>query len=284
MENFNGTIEEIKERRGEICNSILRSLPLWFGIEQAIVDYSKAVESLPTFVARVNGKLAGFISVEFHNTFTSEIHVMAVREEFHRKGVGQALVHAAEEHSQKQGAEMFMVKTLGPSRPNREYDQTRKFYLALGFRPLQEFKTIWDERNPCLIMAKPLTAPPISNSPKILGLENTLLFVKDVKQSKTWYQRLLGIAPSIDMPNFAEFKVGKSALGLHPADEKSPLSTGGQVAYWAVENFDSTLKHFVANGGKVYRGPLEIEDGRFICQIVDPFGNAIGLIGRRVRS
>jgi ribosomal protein S18 acetylase RimI-like enzyme len=48
----------------------------------------------------------------------------------------------------------MQVKTLGPSRPDEHYAKTRAFYEALGFRPLEEFKQIWDENNPCLVMVK----------------------------------------------------------------------------------------------------------------------------------
>jgi GNAT superfamily N-acetyltransferase len=153
---FDGAIQEVKENKGEVCNTILRSLPEWFGIEQAIVDYVRAVELLPTFIAQVRGQVAGFVSLEFHNQYTSEIHVMGVCEEYHRHGIGRALVTHSENYSREKGAEYLMVKTLGPSRKNTEYDRTREFYLSVGFRPLQEFKTIWDEHNPCLILVKRL--------------------------------------------------------------------------------------------------------------------------------
>ena len=52
--------------------------------------------------------------------------------------------------------EYLQVKTLGPSHPDENYASTRAFYLAMGFRPLEEFKHIWDEHNPCLIMVKKL--------------------------------------------------------------------------------------------------------------------------------
>ncbi len=32
-----------------------------------------------------------------------------------------------------------------------------------------------------------------------------------------------------------------------------------------------------ALGAKLYRGPLDIEDNQVICQLMDPFGNLIGL-------
>jgi GNAT superfamily N-acetyltransferase len=155
---FGGTIEQIEKGRGEVCNSILRSLPLWFGIEKAIVDYVLAVESLPTFIARIDGETAGFLSVEFHNPHSAEIHVMAVREAFHRHGAGRALVNAAEAFARSQGAEFFMVKTLAPSAKSEEYDRTRTFYESVGFKPLQVFKTLWSEHNPCLLMCKAIHA------------------------------------------------------------------------------------------------------------------------------
>lgn len=120
-----------------------------------------------------------------------------------------------------------------------------------------------------------------AESATILGLDHTLLFVKDMEQSKTWYRQVLGIAPSIEIENFCEFRIGTCALGLHPADSKSPLSPGGQVAYWRVPDFQKAVDQFVSHGGEIYRGPLEVEDGLFISQIRDPFGNAIGLIGRK---
>ena len=35
-------------------------------------------------------------------------------------------------------------------------DRTRLFYEAMDFRPLEELKTLWGERLPCLIMVKKL--------------------------------------------------------------------------------------------------------------------------------
>jgi hypothetical protein len=53
------------------------------------------------------------------------------------------------------------VKTLGPSRPDVGYDKTRAFYLAYGFRPLEEFPLLWDPANPALQLVKSVaTVPP----------------------------------------------------------------------------------------------------------------------------
>jgi ribosomal protein S18 acetylase RimI-like enzyme len=96
----------------------------------------------------------GFLSLKQHNPFSAEIYVMAVHPGAQRGGIGRALVVAAEVHIRRLGVEYLQVKTLGSSRPDEGYACTRAFYEAMGFRPLEEFKQIWDENNPCLVMVK----------------------------------------------------------------------------------------------------------------------------------
>ena len=136
------------------CIPILRSLPDWFGLEEAILDYEHQVEELPTFLANADGSVQGFLTLKQHNEFSAEILVMAVQPEQHRGGIGRALVEAAEAHCLSLGIEYMQVKTLGPSRPDEHYAGTRRFYAALGYRPLEEFSRIWDADNPCLILVK----------------------------------------------------------------------------------------------------------------------------------
>jgi ribosomal protein S18 acetylase RimI-like enzyme len=137
-----------------VCIPILRMLPDWFGIEAAILNYEQEIENLPTFLVEANGQVLGFLSLKQHNPFSAEIYVMAVRPEAHRGGIGRALVEAAEFYARKLGVQYLQVKTLGPSNPDASYVKTRAFYEAVGFRPLEEFKKIWDENNPCLVMVK----------------------------------------------------------------------------------------------------------------------------------
>jgi len=152
-------IEELSEDKTRICEDILRSLPEWFGIEEAVKNYIEEVRARPMFVAVEKGMTAGFLSLTVNNKFTGEIHVMGVKREFHRRGVGKDLVAHAETYLSERGFKFLTVKTLSPSRESSEYEKTRKFYLALGFVPLEEFKTLWGEANPCLFLAKAIKAP-----------------------------------------------------------------------------------------------------------------------------
>lgn len=100
--------------------------------------------------------MVGFLSLKQHNPYAAEIYVMGVITDAHRQGIGKALVEEAEKWLLTQGVEYLQVKTLGPSHSDPGYARTRAFYLALGFRPLEELSQIWDEHNPCLILVKRL--------------------------------------------------------------------------------------------------------------------------------
>jgi len=137
---------------------LLRSLPEWFGIEQSLREYVDDARSLPTYVVRGpgTGAVVGILLVKWHFPAAAEVHLMAVDREWHRRGVGRALLRAAEADLREDGVRFVQVKTLSASNPDENYERTRQFYLAAGFTPLEEFPDLWDERNPCLLMVKSL--------------------------------------------------------------------------------------------------------------------------------
>ena len=139
-----------------VCEPILRSLPQWFGVEEAVVQYVHDIEDLPTFLAADDGRTIGFLTLKEHFPEAAEVHVMGIRPEYHRRGLGRALVGRAEEWLRSRGGEYLQVKTLSPARPSEEYARTRAFYRALGFRPLEEFPLLWDPAYPCLLLVKAL--------------------------------------------------------------------------------------------------------------------------------
>jgi GNAT superfamily N-acetyltransferase len=145
--------------KSSICEPILRALPEWFGVEEAIVRYVREIDRLPTFLVRSGDEVIGFLTLKLHNAFCAELLVMGIRREWHRHGAGRSLVRAAERYLRRQDIRYFQVKTLGPSQPNPNYARTRAFYFVMGFRPLEEIVEIWDEQNPCLVMVKYLRRP-----------------------------------------------------------------------------------------------------------------------------
>lgn len=136
------------------CRPIITSLSEWFGIEEALRDYLSEIENLPTFMAINNDKDLGFLCIKQHNPYSAEIFIMGVYKGLHRQGIGRALLERAENWLRKKGIEFLQVKTLGSTKENTNYDNTRAFYTSIGFRPLEENKKIWNEQNPCLILVK----------------------------------------------------------------------------------------------------------------------------------
>ena len=138
------------------CEEILRSLPMWFGIEPALVMYADDSVRLPTFAAVEGAKLIGFISLRQHFPRAWDVHCIAVRAESRNKGFGKALMAHAERWLGQQGVTLLQVKTVAASSPSKEYALTREFYYHLGFEPVEVFPTLWDPHNPALQLIKVL--------------------------------------------------------------------------------------------------------------------------------
>jgi GNAT superfamily N-acetyltransferase len=139
---------------GETCRRILDSLPEWFGIPSSVEDYVATADRSETVIAARGGEDVGLLTLVRHSEYAAEVYVMAVRPEFHRRGVGRRMLARAEEMLASEGMEYLQVKTLAPSRPDEGYEKTRAFSVAYGFRPLEEFPDWWGPENPALQMIK----------------------------------------------------------------------------------------------------------------------------------
>ena len=108
----------------------------------------------PTFGAEIDGRLAGFITLTRHFPESWDVHCMAVEAAHRNAGVGSALLAHAERFMHAQGARFLQVKTVAHTAPSPEYAETREFYKAKGFTPLEIFPELWNARNPALQLVK----------------------------------------------------------------------------------------------------------------------------------
>lgn len=99
----------------------------------------------------------GFLAVKQHNPRAAEVFVMGVLPGEQRRGIGSALLLAAEDALRERGVEYLQVKTLGPSHPSAHYAATRGFYEERGFVPLEELHELWPG-NPALLLVKRIQA------------------------------------------------------------------------------------------------------------------------------
>lgn len=146
-------VKEMPAPRAEACKVILRALPEWFGIESYVESYAADAEIYSTLGAYdQDGALVGFVTLRPRSEDVNEIHVMGVLPEHHGHGIGTRLVAEAKALSQKLGYRTLEVRTLGPSKPDPNYEKTRVFYERRGFKIIAELHDVWPD-NPCLVMA-----------------------------------------------------------------------------------------------------------------------------------
>jgi ribosomal protein S18 acetylase RimI-like enzyme len=136
------------------CEAILRSLPLWFGIEESLLMYAKDSGRLPTFAATEAGRIVGFLSLMQHFPTAWEIHCVAIHAQSRNQSYGKALLAHAERWLVEQGASLLQVKTIAATSASTSYAKTREFYSRLGFLPLEVFPHLWSPSNPCLQLVK----------------------------------------------------------------------------------------------------------------------------------
>ncbi len=153
-------IERVRAGAGAVCAEILATLPTWFGIPEANTAYVDAAEAHSTFVAfetaGTSTRAVGLTTVTRFGEYSADVHLMAVRPELHRRGVGRRMLDAAEAWLREEGVEYLQVKTLSASATDEGYARTRAFYRSVGFRELEEFPELWDPSNPALQMIKRL--------------------------------------------------------------------------------------------------------------------------------
>ncbi len=148
--------------RAADCEVVLRSLPGWFGIESATQMYVRDSEAFPTFAIEAgDGRLLAFLTLRQHFPEAWEVHCMAVHADARGTGLGTRLLAHGEAWVAGQGGRYLQVKTVAAASPSRHYAQTRAFYAARGFTPLEVFPQLWDPWNPALLCVKVLrvTAP-----------------------------------------------------------------------------------------------------------------------------
>ena len=108
------TVTDAAERQ-RIARLILEDLPDWFGNVEAREEYIQESADLPLFAAYDGDRPVGFLCLKETGSATVEIHVMGVLGEYHR------------------------------------YDETNRFYRAMGFKEFEVFTALWDEASPCQV-------------------------------------------------------------------------------------------------------------------------------------
>ena len=114
-------------------------------------------------------------------------------------------------------------------------------------------------------------------NPNFLGLRTAIYHAPDLAKAKAWYSKILGIEAYFDQPFYVGFNVGGYELGLDP-DPSASAGSGGVVVYWCVADANAALKRLLSLGATERTNVQDVGDGIRIATILDPFGNAFGII------
>ena len=148
-------VEVVRRADPDAVREILASVPEWFGIPEANEGYVEDAGRFPSYLAVDGDEVLGVALVAEHFPRARELHLIAVRRDHHRRGIGRTLLRAVEDDLRVDGVRVLEVHTVGPSYQDEGYARTRAFYLAQGFLALNELERIdWD--GPTLILVKPL--------------------------------------------------------------------------------------------------------------------------------
>lgn len=134
----------------KIARNVLEALPGWFGIPEAREEYIEDSVGKPFYCARKNEKNIGFLYLKETGKDTVELAVIGVLKEYHHNGIGKVLFEYAKKEIQEKGYSFIQVKTVQMGK-YETYDETNRFYLALGFKEFEVFPTLWDKWNPCQV-------------------------------------------------------------------------------------------------------------------------------------
>ncbi len=154
MVNLEVTIERVNDpqTRPQIVQRILAELPEWFGLPESTQSYVDESADLPLWVAKVQGTAIGFIDLNETSPDAAEISCMGVLKPYQHLGVGSQLVRELTRFAESR-YRFLQVKTVAEGHYS-QYDDTIRFYEAMGFTRLEVFPSLWDEWNPCLILVK----------------------------------------------------------------------------------------------------------------------------------
>ena len=115
------------------------------------------------------------------------------------------------------------------------------------------------------------TDPPFS------AVVDVFCFVPDLAEATAWYTARLGADPVLTARQLSRFDLGGARLTVHTVDEFNTGGPGGCVAYWDVPDVDALAAEWARHGAVAHRGPKTIMTGERLCQLLDPFGNLIGV-------
>jgi ribosomal protein S18 acetylase RimI-like enzyme len=107
------------------------------------------------FTSEQNGQIIGYVYLAEAEMSDRAWYVwwIAVDPTIHKRGVGRALMHYAEDEARRRGGRVMFVETSGIA----EYESTRKFYLKNGYDQEAVLRDYYRDGDDMVVFRKRLT-------------------------------------------------------------------------------------------------------------------------------
>ena len=105
------------------------------------------------------------------------------------------------------------------------------------------------------------------------GIKTIIYPVKDVRQTKTVFRKLLGVEPYSDQPYYVGFRIGDQDIGLVLNGHNA-----GMTAFYHVDDIKNSLQIVLDDGAEIIEDIKNVGGGRLIASVKDKDDNIIGLI------
>jgi ribosomal protein S18 acetylase RimI-like enzyme len=138
----------------QYIQDIIKTLPEWFGREEANEKYKKDIVDKIVFAFLDDEICKGLIAVE--NLFEQSCNIwwLGVNIQSHGKNIGRQLIKKAESYAQDKNLSYLVLETVHPCVNDGAYNKTIKFYYACGFKSI--IQTEMSSKCPMMWMVKTL--------------------------------------------------------------------------------------------------------------------------------
>lgn len=109
----------------------------------------------------------------------------------------------------------------------------------------------------------------------IKGLRTVIYPAPDLPKAKVWYELVFQRTPYFDEPFYVGFEIGGFELGLLPDAEPGKV---GAKALWGVDDIHGEVQRLKSAGVMIEGQIQDVGGGIKVVDLVDPFGNLVGLI------
>jgi methyltransferase (TIGR00027 family) len=110
------------------------------------------------------------------------------------------------------------------------------------------------------------------------SLKRIVYVVDDLDRAKQWYSDVLQITPLFDSRFVAIFPIGACSLSLAKKTAPRVEPENQMAVYWEVDDLDAAYKRLLDAGATSHAPIKEVLNIR-TAQVIDPFGNLVGLTG-----